>query len=113
MDAGFRTLISIAVTAVLASMVTSGLALISLVVALALNRGLAPLDNRRIRASGVEISDALAVFLVPAYLFIRQGKLNHELCHRHHLVRAFPHPQLALLIIANTVRQGIPVTFGR
>ncbi len=74
----FAPLISVAVTGVLATMVTSGLEVISVVVAIALNSGLAILDNRRVRASGVEISNAMAVFLVPAYLFIRQGKLQQN-----------------------------------
>lgn len=46
----------------------------SVIAAIAINSGLAIADSRRLKASGVDVSGWLAVFLVPVYLFIRQAR---------------------------------------
>lgn len=75
----FAPLILVLVDALLATTSAgSGLGALSFLAAVVLNSALAVVDSQRLKRTGVTVSAALALLIVPAYLFARASKLRQN-----------------------------------
>jgi hypothetical protein len=74
----FAPLLIVLINGLLAVMGGGSGATLAFLAAVGLNVALALADSRRVRAAGQNLSTALAVLLVPVYLFLRQGRLRQN-----------------------------------
>jgi len=74
----FAPLLLVFMSGLLASIAGTSASALAVLAAVGLNVTLSVQDARRVRAAGYFVSTTLAVFLIPVYLFRRQGRLRQN-----------------------------------